>query len=161
MRTAIGLAAAIALLSLAPARAQAPAAPDLKTFAASADVQALIANARQNHKPGTPTMVQRILSLAPYAANLEHRTAVGTANVHEKEAELFYVIEGSGTLVVGGRLTKEARTNPTNLAGEGIEGGQSRPVAKGDLFIVPENTPHWFSAINGELILMSLHVPRG
>jgi hypothetical protein len=25
---------------------------------------------------------------------------------------------------------------------------------------VPENTPHWFSAINGTVVLMSLHVPR-
>jgi mannose-6-phosphate isomerase-like protein (cupin superfamily) len=154
------LAAALVLMA-APALAQPPALPEPKTFTYSAEVQALIAHARANHKPGTPTMIQRIVGLAPYAANLEHRTAVGTANVHEKEAELFVVIEGSGTLVTGGKLTHETRTNPTNLAGDGIEGGQSRPVAKGDTFIVPENTPHWFSAINGELILMSFHVPRG
>ena len=161
MRTLIGLTAALALLCLVPARAQAPAASEPKTFAASAEIQALIANARQKHPAGAPTMTQRVIGLAPYAANLEHRTAVGTANVHEKEAELFIVVEGSGTLVTGGKLTKETRSNPTNLAGEGIDGGQSRPVAKGDVFIVPENTPHWFSAINGELILISLHVPRG
>lgn len=153
-------AAALALL-VAPAVAQTPAPSDPKTFAASAEIQALIANARANHKPGTPTMIQRILSLPPYAASLEHRTGVGPAAVHENEAELFYVIEGSGTLVTGGELTHETRPNATNLSGDGIEGGQSRPVAKGDLFIVPQNTPHWFSVIDGELILMSLHVPRG
>ena len=160
MLKTLPILAALALIA-APALAQAPAPPEPKTFAASAEIQALIANARANHKPGTPTMVQRIVGLAPYAANLEHRTAVGTANVHEKEAELFVVLEGSGTLVTGGKLTHETRTNPTNLAGDGIDGGQSRPVAKGDMFIVPENTPHWFSAINGELILMSMHAPRG
>ena len=159
---ALVLAAALALLAApAPALAQAPAPPEPKTFTASAEIQALIANARANPQPGTPTMVQRILTLPPYAASLEHRTGVGPAAVHEKEAELFYVIEGSGTLVTGGRLTHETRPNPANLSGDGIDGGQSRPVAKGDMFIVPENTPHWFSAVNGELILMSLHVPRG
>jgi len=33
-------------------------------------------------------------------------------------------------------------------------------VAKGDFIMVPENTPHWFSAIEGTLTLMSIHLPR-
>jgi mannose-6-phosphate isomerase-like protein (cupin superfamily) len=159
MRVTICLAAAVALLA-APALAQAPAAPQMKTFAASAEVQQLIAHARQIHKT-EPTIVQPLLSLAPYRANLEYRTATGPAAVHEKEAELFYVIDGTGTLTTGGKLKDEKRTNPTNLSGSGIDGGQSRAVAKGDVLIVPENTPHQYSGIKGELILMSLHVPRG
>jgi mannose-6-phosphate isomerase-like protein (cupin superfamily) len=152
--------AAIAVLALAlPAAAQAPA-PDMKTYASSADVQALIANARKIHK-AEPTLIQPILSLAPYRASLEYRTAVGPAAVHEKEAEFFYVIDGSGVLVTGGKLKDEKRTNPTNLSGSGIDGGQSRVVAKGDFVIVPENTPHQYVDIKGELILMSIHVPRG
>jgi mannose-6-phosphate isomerase-like protein (cupin superfamily) len=159
MLKTLALAAAIGALAI-PALAQAPAAPDLKTYASSADVQALIAHARQIHK-AEPTLIQTILSLAPYRANLEYRTATGPAAVHEKEAEMFYVIDGSGTLTTGGKLTEEKRTNPTNLSGAGIEGGQSRTVAKGDFIIVPENTPHQYTGIKGELILMSIHMPRG
>lgn len=155
------LAAACALALLAgPTLAQAPAAPPMKTFTSSAEVQQLIAHARQIHKD-QPTIVQPLLSLAPYRANLEYRTATGPAAVHEKEAELFYVIDGTGTLVTGGRLRDEKRTNPTNLSGSGIDGGESRVVAKGDVIIVPENTPHQYTDIKGELILMSMHVPRG
>ena len=153
-------AAAIAAALAAPALAQAPAAPDLKTYASSADVQALIANARKIHKT-EPTVSQPILSLAPYRAALEYRTATGPAAVHEKEAELFYVIEGSGTLTTGGKLKDEKRQNPTNLGGSGIDGGQSRTVSKGDFIIVPEGAPHQYTDIKGELILMSVHVPRG
>jgi mannose-6-phosphate isomerase-like protein (cupin superfamily) len=80
--------------------------------------------------------------------------------VHEREAELFYVIDGSATMITGGKLVNESRTNPANLTGSAVEGGTSRHVAKGDFIIVPENTPHWFSAIDGTLVLMSLHVPR-
>ena len=47
-----------------------------------------------------------------------------------------------------------------NGLGTGIDGGKSQAVAKGDFVIVPENTPHWFSSINGTIVLMSLHVPR-
>ncbi len=159
IKTLAASAAAFALLA-APALAQAPAAPEMKTFTSSAEVQQLIAHARQIHK-AEPTIVQPILSLAPYRASLEYRTATGPAAVHEKEAELFYVIDGSGTLTTGGKLKDEKRTNPTNLSGAGIDGGQSRTVAKGDFIIVPEGSPHQYTDIKGELILMSIHVPRG
>jgi mannose-6-phosphate isomerase-like protein (cupin superfamily) len=156
----IALAAALSLAGAVPALAQAPATPDMKTFASSAEVQALIANARKIHK-NEPTIGQPILTLAPYGAGLEYRTSVGPAAVHEKEAEFFYVIEGSGVLVTGGKLKDEKRQNAANLGGTGIDGGESRTVAKGDFIVVPEGTPHWYSDIKGELILMSLHVPRG
>jgi len=137
-----------------------PAAQAMKTFASSSDVAALIARAKSERKPDQPTFAQPIVQLAPYNASLEYRALVGPAAVHEKEAELFYVVEGSGTLVTGGKLVNEKRNNPENLGGTAIEGGASRPVAKGDFIIVPENTPHWFSAINGALVVMSFHVPH-
>jgi mannose-6-phosphate isomerase-like protein (cupin superfamily) len=150
---ALPFAAAVAL-------AQQPAAQAPKTFSSAADVQALIAKSKSERKEGQANVIQRILSLAPYNANLEYRAAVGPASVHEKEAEMFYVIDGTATLVTGGKLTKESRTNAENLSGTGIEGGHSQNIGKGDFIIVPENTPHWFSTINGTLVLMSLHVPR-
>jgi mannose-6-phosphate isomerase-like protein (cupin superfamily) len=143
-----------------PAAAQPPPLPTDVTFASSADIAALIAKARADHKDDQPTAGARILQLSPYNANLEYRTGVGPAAVHETEAELFYVLDGSGTLITGGKLVGEKRLNPQNLTGTGVTGGMSRAVAKGDLLIVPENTPHWFSAINGTLVMMSLHVPR-
>jgi mannose-6-phosphate isomerase-like protein (cupin superfamily) len=134
--------------------------PATKTYSSAADVVALIAKAKAEHKDGQPIVVESILQLAPYSANLEYRSSVGAAAVHEKEAEMFYVIDGSATLVTGGKLANEKRTNAANLTGTGIEGGKSQAVAKGDFVIVPENTPHWFSPINGTIVLMSIHVPR-
>jgi quercetin dioxygenase-like cupin family protein len=160
---AIGIILALTFVTTA-ALAQQPAAPPsaqtIKTFASSADVMALIAKAKSERKDGQPTVTEHILQLAPYNVSLEYRTAVGPAAQHEREAEIFYVIDGSGTMVTGGKLVNESRTNSQNLNGTGIEGGMSQAVAKGDFVIVPENTPHWFSAINGTLIMMSLHVPR-
>ena len=134
--------------------------PAMKTFASSSDVAAMIAKAKAERKPDQPLFAQPILQLAPYTASLEYRGAVGPAALHETEAEMFYVIEGSASLVTGGKLVNEKRTNAANLTGTAIEGGSARPVAKGDFVIVPENTPHWFSPINGTIVLMSLHVPR-
>ena len=146
------------------ASAQQPAAQNpgqaLKTFASSADVAALAAKARSERKEGQALIAQPILQLAPYNVSLEYRVAVANAALHEKEAELFYVIDGSATIVTGGKLKDEKRTNAENLSGAGIDGGTSRHVAKGDFIMVPENTPHWFSAIDGSVTLMSLHLPH-
>jgi mannose-6-phosphate isomerase-like protein (cupin superfamily) len=159
-RTAAALALTLASFTLTQTSQAADGAPLVQTFLSSAEVQKLIAHAREIRK-AEPLIAQPILSLAPYRASLEYRASTGPAAVHEKEAEMFYVIEGAATLTTGGKLKEETRTNPTNLSGTGIDGGDSRPVAKGDFFIVPEGAPHQFTDIKGELVLMSLHVPRG
>jgi mannose-6-phosphate isomerase-like protein (cupin superfamily) len=135
----------------AQTQAATPAASVLQTFTSSADIQALIAKAKSERKEGQAIVIEKILQFAPYSANLEYRPTAGNAAVHDKEAEMMYVIEGSATLVTGGKLT-----------GTTIEGGQSRTVSKGDFLVVPEGTPHWFSAVNGApLVLMTIKVPRG
>ena len=150
---------AILALCTVVSLAQQPAAQAMKTFASSSDVAALVAQAKSEHKD-QPLIGKPILQLAPYRANMEYRASVGPASVHEKEAEMFYVIDGTATMVTGGKLVNEKRTNAENLSGTGVEGGASRAVAKGDFIVVPENTPHWFSKIDGTLVLMSIHLPR-
>lgn len=149
----------VCLSTVFSAQAQAPTP---KLFASAADVTAMIANAKNTRKPDQPNMSQPILSLAPYNANLESRVGNLNANasVHEKEAEMFYVVDGTGTLVTGGKLREERRTNPENLSGTGIDGGTRRKVSKGDFIMVPEGVPHWFGEIDGTLLLMSIHLPH-
>jgi mannose-6-phosphate isomerase-like protein (cupin superfamily) len=143
-------AASAIVMARQPAAQTAPL--EMKTYTSAADVQALIAQ-----KKAAP-----LLAASPYSANMEYRATVGPAAVHEREAEIFYIIDGMGTLVTGGKLVNQTRTNPTNLSGTRVEGGSSRIVSKGDFILVPEGTPHWFSAIggNGVLVDMSIHVPR-
>jgi mannose-6-phosphate isomerase-like protein (cupin superfamily) len=156
----LALAIAAALLTAQPPAGKGkapPAAP--KDFASAKDVADMIAKAKNDRKDGQAIVNQNILRLAPYAANLEYRASVGTASVHETEAEMFYVVEGSGTLVTGGKLVGETR-NGDNLTGSAIEGGNARNVAKGDFIMVPEKTAHWFSKIDGVIVLMSIHLPH-
>jgi mannose-6-phosphate isomerase-like protein (cupin superfamily) len=139
--------------------AQQPAANAMKLFASSADVAALQAKAKADHKQGQAIVSERILQLAPYNANLEYRPQAGTAAVHIKEAELFYVIDGSATMVTGGKLVGGTQ-NGDNITGPSIEGGTTQKLSKGDFLLVPENTPHWVSAVDGSVTFMTLHVPR-
>jgi len=102
-----------------------------------------------------------LIRLAPYNVNMELRKMGQAASVHETEAELFYVIDGAGTLVTGGKLMEERRTNAENLSGTGIEGGVTKRVSKGDWILVPAGEPHQFPAVEASgLRLMSLHLPK-
>jgi mannose-6-phosphate isomerase-like protein (cupin superfamily) len=165
MRTRLTILAlmvsAAAVVTQLPAQQKGKQGPQPpKTYTSAKEVASMMAKAKNERKQDQANFIQTILRLDPYSANLEYRGAVGPAAVHEKEAELFYVIDGGGTLVTGGKLAGETRTNAENLSGTAIEGGATQDVGKGDFFVVPENTPHWFSKINGNLVLMSLHVPR-
>ncbi len=165
MRTRIAaVAVVVAFVAVghrSAAQAPAPAAAP-KLFAAAGDLTAMIERAKKERKPDQANFIQPVVQLRPYTVNLEYRVAGlnAPASVHEKEAELFYVVEGSGMAVTGGKLKDERRTNPENLQGSAIDGGSSRRVAKGDVLFVPEKTPHWFTQIDGALVMMSLHVPR-
>jgi mannose-6-phosphate isomerase-like protein (cupin superfamily) len=161
-RRVVMIAAICGAVVAAPSLRAQSAAPPAKLFSASADVKAMIARAKAERKPDQPNFSQPIVTLAPYNANLEYRVSGlnAPASTHDKDAELFYVVEGSGTVVTGGTLENERRTNPDNSSGTGIAGGASRKIAAGDFVLVPERTPHWFTQIDGALVLMSLHLPR-
>jgi mannose-6-phosphate isomerase-like protein (cupin superfamily) len=152
--------AALFVPGWAPAGWAQPSAVAMKTFASSAEVQEMIATAKKIRKSDQPTVSTPIVQLAPYRASLEYRASVGPAARHEKEAEIFYVIDGAATLVTGGKIANEKLSNPANFNGPSIDGGTEQAVAKGDFFIVPENSPHQFIGIKGALVLMSLHLPR-
>jgi mannose-6-phosphate isomerase-like protein (cupin superfamily) len=156
--THITLGFGLVLLSGAPGIAQqAPASPAL--YASSADVAALIAKAK-NERKTEPRIGETILRLDPYSVGLEYRPAVAPASLHLHQAELFYVIDGAATVVTGGKLVGAHQQNAENLDGTAVEGGATQQITKGDFVFVPENTPHWFSAISQTLVVMSLHVPR-
>src|SRR5258705_5609054 len=109
-----------------------------KLFAGSADVTAMMAKAKSERKPDQANFIQPIVQLAPYNANLEYRVAgvKAPASVHEREAEMFYVVEGAGTLVTGGTLRDEEGTDAENLTGAAIDRGTPRRRATSGLAVV-------------------------
>ena len=155
------LCAVISFAAAGAASAQSgqPAQPE-KLYASAADVTALIAKAKVDRKNNEPRVPEGILRLAPYSATLEYRPAVGPASIHHKQVELFLVIDGSATIVTGGKLVNPSGADADNPNGTAVEGGTSQNISKGDLVLVPENTPHWFSSIPQTLSVMSLHMPR-
>jgi mannose-6-phosphate isomerase-like protein (cupin superfamily) len=107
-----------------------------------------------------PSSSVRVFSLAPYNVNVERRLPMPQgASLHEAQAELFYVVEGSATLLTGGKLVGETR-NGTNLSGKAIEGGTAQKFSKGDFLLVPSGVAHQFVDIQSQVLLMSLYLPN-
>ena len=79
----------------------------------------------------------------PYAPE-DYRPDV---EVHTNEADLFYVIDGSATQVLGGSVIGGRETAPGQIRGSKIDGGQTYHLAKGDVMWVPAGMPHWFPEI--------------
>ena len=79
----------------------------------------------------------------PYAPE-DYRPAV---EVHTNEADLFYVIDGTATQVLGGTVVGGKDTGPGQIRGSKIDGGQTYHLGKGDVMWVPAGVPHWFPEI--------------
>ena len=158
-RIATIAATALALPAAALAQPAPPAAIDGQTFATAAEVQALIEKAKAGLKPGQAMLAQPVVRLAPYGASLEYRVMPSPPVVHVTQAEFVYVVGGSGTMIVGGTLV-DPKPGGGNIGGSAIAGGTTRKLAPGDMLFVPEGTPHWFSAIDGTLIDLTIKMPR-
>lgn len=101
----------------------------------------------------TPSTV----SLASCHTRIEYCPAVAPAAVYETDAVLMIVLEGTGKLVTGGILVDESRTS-SNMTS--ISGGASRSLSKGDVLVVPANTPHQIVPAGGTpIVLLIIHFP--
>jgi mannose-6-phosphate isomerase-like protein (cupin superfamily) len=84
-----------------------------------------------------------------YRINIVHRAKPAGALAHAGNTELHYIIEGSGTIVTGGTIAK-------GPGGATIENGETRKVAKGDVIVIPANSPHWYSAVDGTITYLEV-----
>lgn len=83
-----------------------------------------------------------------YMVHASHRDAAGMAEVHQDDTDIIYVLDGTATLVTGGFVEGGSMTAPREIRGSAIRGGETRRVAKGDVLIVPNDTPHWFKEVS-------------
>jgi mannose-6-phosphate isomerase-like protein (cupin superfamily) len=77
-----------------------------------------------------------------------HRAGPGQVEVHEKETDVFYVTEGTATIVTGGTMVGGKTTRPGQWLGSDIHGGETRHLSKGDVMVIPAGIPHWFKEVS-------------
>jgi glc operon protein GlcG len=84
-----------------------------------------------------------------YKIHASRRDAPGMAEVHERDTDVLYVLEGTATLVTGGTLVDSRTIAAGERRGASIAGGRSWQLAKGDVVAVASGTPHWFKEVKG------------
>jgi uncharacterized protein GlcG (DUF336 family)/mannose-6-phosphate isomerase-like protein (cupin superfamily) len=86
-----------------------------------------------------------------YMVHASRREKAGQAEVHELDTDVIYVLGGSATFVTGGTVVDGKITEPREIRGTAIDGGETRTLARGDVITVPNGTPHWFKDVKGPL----------
>src|SRR6185295_13207930 len=76
-----------------------------------------------------------------------HRDKAGQVEVHDKETDVIYVVDGTATFVTGGTMVGGKMTQPGQHMGADIKGGQTHHLSKGDVIVIPAKTPHWFKEV--------------
>jgi glc operon protein GlcG len=92
-----------------------------------------------------------LVNTGSYMVHASHREADGIAEIHTLDTDIIYVLEGAATLVTGGSVPEARTTEPNELRGPSIAGGDSRRVVKGDVIVVPAGVPHMFTEVHGPL----------
>ena len=87
-----------------------------------------------------------------YMVHASRRDAAGQAEVHVKDTDIIYVLEGSTTFVTGGTVVDGKTTAPDEIRGTAVKDGETRRLGKGDVIIVPNGTPHWFKEVEGPVL---------
>jgi mannose-6-phosphate isomerase-like protein (cupin superfamily) len=92
------------------------------------------------------------------AVQHEKNTAAVAGELHDASDDVYYVIEGSATLTLGGTLDTPHEIEPGEWRGPRIVGGQKIEVRKGDLIVVPRGTPHQRSTTGQDFTMILIKV---
>ncbi|HEY2974739.1 MAG TPA: heme-binding protein [Pyrinomonadaceae bacterium] len=93
-----------------------------------------------------------------YMVNTSRRDKPGLAEIHRLDTDIIYVIEGTATFVTGGTAIEPKEIESNEIRGSRIDGGETRQLTKGDVIIVPSNTPHWFKEVGGTFLYYTIKV---
>ena len=115
----------------------------------SADALAAVLKAAKPAEGGMTTSAVSITD--QYRINIVRRVKPAGAIAHAGNTELHYIIEGSGTVVTGGTIVRGATPGAATIAN-----GVTQHVSKGDVVVVPANSPHWYSQIDSEITYLEV-----
>lgn len=129
----------------------------LLVVAALAGVNALASDDPVTYFSGDQTRAafaagKPLVETESYKVHASRREAPGQAEVHQRDTDIIYVLEGSATIVTGGTAVRATAIAPGELRGPSIEGGTPRTLAKGDVLVVPNGTAHQFTQVTAPFL---------
>lgn len=126
------------------------------TFISKEEHEAVLKKQIAENVVDQPVKLSEVLGGKASVATLHRVKPEASALIHDYVTETYYILEGSGTFVTGGRLgdAKETDLSKFNagMSHTGTRvGGEARRVKPGDIIIVPAGTPHSFSELDGPI----------
>ena len=130
----------------APPPAPAPGSPAI--YKSAADLAAVLKKATVN---AGGTSSSSVTVTDQYRVSLVHRDKAAGALAHPGNTELFYIVEGSGSVITGGTMVPAANGKPAS-----ITNGVTQRIGVGDVVIVPAGSAHWFSAVDAPITYLEV-----
>jgi glc operon protein GlcG len=93
-----------------------------------------------------------LVEVADYKIHASRREGPGMAEIHTRDTDIAYVLQGSATLVTGGRAVDVKEIGLEELRGSGIQGGEIRRLSVGDVVVIPNGVPHWFKEVQAPFL---------
>jgi glc operon protein GlcG len=87
-----------------------------------------------------------------YMVHASRREKPGQAEIHTRDTDVIYVLDGTATFITGGEAIEAKATAPDELRGSSIRNGQTRQIAKGDVIVVPNGVPHQFLEVTNPFL---------
>jgi uncharacterized protein GlcG (DUF336 family)/mannose-6-phosphate isomerase-like protein (cupin superfamily) len=87
-----------------------------------------------------------------YMVHASRRDGPGLVEIHDEDADLIYVLEGTATLLTGGKALNLKTVAPGEHRGTDLEGGETRHLVKGDVLVIPAGVPHWFKEVTAPFL---------
>jgi mannose-6-phosphate isomerase-like protein (cupin superfamily) len=92
------------------------------------------------------------------AVQHEKNKTGAAAELHDASDDVYYVLGGSATLVLGGKLDSPKETDPGEWRSPRITDGRTFEIRKGDLVVVPRGTPHQRSTANKDFTMILIKI---
>jgi glc operon protein GlcG len=87
-----------------------------------------------------------------FKVNASRRDGPGEAEIHLRDTDIFYVLEGSAEIVTGGEMVGARSVADGELRGVALRDGTRRRLAAGDVMTIPRGTPHWFERVDAPFV---------
>ena len=133
----VGLSGAAAAQTRQPSTATRPFV--VKTRQQVSDIQKALEKQPGNKNEDIVTATGMQMRVAVFHDEKRENDLV---EVHDAADDIYYVLDGTATLVLGGSQVDATEISPGEWRAKSATGGQKVTIKKGDLVMVPRGTPH-------------------
>ena len=115
---------------------------------------------KQKLQPGNKTeeLIDSAGMQIRVAVQHEKNKTGAAAELHDASDDVYYVLDGGATLVLGGKLDAPKEAEPGEWRSPRIIDGKTFEITKGDLVIVPRGTPHQRSTANKDFTMILIKI---